>query len=131
MSPERGYNVDRISTFKVNRVYIMDEDELNKQGCNCSSEDENVNDCGCGCSSCGDHEPLIVNLEDEDGNMVPCEVVDGFEFKENEYAIVKNPQDSSVYLFKVEGNESAAELVIPEEDEFKEVSAYYQQLSQE
>ncbi|CAB1241482.1 DUF1292 domain-containing protein [Clostridium sp. HV4-5-A1G] len=114
----------------------MNEEDLNKKGCNSGDEveeacDERVHDCGCGCSDCGEHESLVVDLEDENGNIVPCEVVDGFEFKENEYAIVQNPQNGAVYLFKVEGEGPAGELVIPEEEEFKEVSAYYQQLSQE
>ncbi|PRR85222.1 DUF1292 domain-containing protein [Clostridium luticellarii] len=116
----------------------MNEKNSNGQDCGCSSEvekcgcGENVesNGCDCGCD-CGDQEALIVDLEDENGNIVPCEVVDGFEFKESEYAIVQNPQNQSVYLFKVEGDGEEKELVIPEEGEFEEVSAYYEQLAQE
>lgn len=117
----------------------MNEENLNGHNCNCDDEvetcncgeSEMVHDCGCGCDDCGDHEALIVDLEDENGKVVPCEVVDGFEFKGNEYAIVQNPQNKSVYLFKVEGEGEAGELVIPEEGEFEEVSAYYEQLEQE
>lgn len=96
-------------------------------GCDCSSE-ENTG-CGCGCGE-HDHESLIVDLEDENGNIVPCEVVDGFEYNENEYVLVQNPEDGSVYLFKVVGEGETAELVIPEDEEFEKVSEYYESLSE-
>ena len=35
---------------------------------------------------CGDHEVLTVELEDENGNTVLCEIVDGFMYNENDYA---------------------------------------------
>ena len=66
--------------------------------------------------------------KDENGKVVTCEVVDGFEYKENEYVLVQNPEDGSVYLFKVVGDEENSELVIPEDEEFEEVSSYYQTL---
>jgi uncharacterized protein YrzB (UPF0473 family) len=74
---------------------------------------------------------MIVDLEDENGNVVSCEVVDGFEYKDNEYVLVQNPEDGSVYLFKVVGEGDEGELVVPEDSEFEEVTSYYQSLSQE
>ncbi|WP_373898270.1 DUF1292 domain-containing protein [Haloimpatiens sp. FM7315] len=112
----------------------MNKEELNKCGCEenhdhecgCESHDH---ECGCGCDcGCGEHEPMIVELEDENGKIVKCEVVDGFAYKENEYAIVQNPEDDSVYLFKVVGEDETAELVIPDDDEFDEVKDYYESL---
>ncbi|KAJ53483.1 uncharacterized protein YrzB (UPF0473 family) [Clostridium tetanomorphum] len=103
----------------------MDKEKMN----NCDCQDTG---CGCGCDCEGhDHEhgALVVDLEDENGNVVTCEVVDGFEYKNNEYVLVQNPQDGSVYLFKVIGDEENSELVIPSDEEFDEVSAYYQSLS--
>lgn len=106
-------------------------------GCNCNGNEELDNcgchdhsehhDCDCGCD-CGDEGALIVDLEDENGNIVPCEVVDGFTYKENEYVLVQNPEDDSVYLFKVVGEGEQGDLVIPEDDEFEEVSKYYESL---
>jgi len=78
----------------------------------------------------GDHEPLMVDLEDENGNAVQCEVVDGFAYKENEYAIVENHENGSVYLFKVVGEGDMGELVIPDDAEFDEVSEYYASLEE-
>lgn len=112
----------------------MDKEKLNKNddcGCddlNCGCEDSS---CGCGDSDCGcgDHEAIMVDLEDENGNIVPCEVVDGFQYKENDYAIVQNPENKSIYLFKIVGEGDEGELVIPDDDEFEEVSAYYDELT--
>lgn len=122
----------------------MDKDNLHEGGCGCGEENKGCgcggndhghehgddHECGCGCGE-GEHESLIVDLEDENGNVVPCEVIDGFEYKNNEYAIVQNPENGSVYLFKVVGEGEEGELVIPDDSEFEEVSAYYEQLMAE
>ena len=99
------------------------------EGCGCGGHEHNEHDehegCGCGC---GEGEALTVDLEDENGNVVPCEIVDGFTYKDNEFALVQNPEDDSIYLFKVIGDEETGELVIPEDEEFAEVTAYYEEL---
>ncbi|SKA72762.1 Protein of unknown function [Clostridium sp. USBA 49] len=109
----------------------MSEEKLHNSCC-----EEDTCDCGCGehehvegCDCGHDHGAMIVDLEDENGNIVSCEVVDGFTYKENDYVLVQNPEDGSVYLFKVVGEEG--ELVIPEDDEFEEVSKYYEQSLEE
>jgi uncharacterized protein YrzB (UPF0473 family) len=96
------------------------------ESCGCGHEDHE----GCGCGE-HEHESLIVDLEDENGNLVSCEVVDGFEYKDNEYVLVQNPNDGSMYLFKVIGEGEEGELVIPEDEEFDEVSSYYESLMEE
>lgn len=113
----------------------MDNEKLHQCGCEdndcgCHEHGEHGEHEGCGCG-CGEHEheSLIVDLEDENGNLVQCEVVDGFEYKDNEYVLVQNPNDGSIYLFKVVGEGEEGELVIPEDEEFEEVSAYYENLS--
>ncbi|WP_102400978.1 DUF1292 domain-containing protein [Haloimpatiens massiliensis] len=118
----------------------MNNEEMKKCCCNeeenhscCEEHGEDHGCCGehdheCGCG-CGEHETLMVDLEDENGNVVKCEVVDGFAYKDNEYAIVQNPEDGSVYLFKVIGDgEEIAELAIPDDKEFDEVKEYYESL---
>jgi uncharacterized protein YrzB (UPF0473 family) len=111
----------------------MDKKNL-EDGCNCGHEHEHQHvhedSCGCGCE-CGhdhSHEPMMVDLEDEEGNVVHCEVVDGFVFKDNEYAVVQHPEKDSVYLFKVVGDDETGELVIPDDVEFEEASNYYSSL---
>jgi len=109
------------------------ENSQENEGCGCGGHDhghEDENDgcgCGCGCGE-GEGETLTVDLEDENGNVVPCEIVDGFTYKENEYALVQNPEDDSIYLFKVVGDEETGELIIPEDEEFAEVTAYYEEM---
>lgn len=99
-------------------------DEINK--CNCHSEegcgcghdhDHEHDDCDCGCGE----ESFIIDLEDENGNVVSCPIIDAFEFEDNEYILAQNPEDDSVYMFKSVGEE----LVVPEEEEFNRVSTYY------
>lgn len=106
--------------------------ELNK--CGCGNSEENTCGCGghdhdhahdhsCGCG-CGDHdheESFVIDLEDENGNVVSCPIIDAFEYEDNEYVLAQNPEDSSVYMFKSEGET----LVVPEEEEFNRVSTYY------
>ena len=102
------------------------------EGCGCGGHDHEHDEAneGCGCG-CGEGEALTVDLEDENGNVVPCEIVDGFTYKDNEYALVQNPEDDSIYLFKVIGDEETGELVIPEDEEFAEVTAYYEEMIKE
>lgn len=109
----------------------MSDEKLHGCGCGDDScgcgghehEHEHGDDCGCGHDH--EHGPMIVDLEDENGNVVSCEAIDGFTYKENDYILVQNPEDGSVYLFKVVGEEG--ELVVPEEEEFEEVSKYYEE----
>ncbi|MCJ7690328.1 MAG: DUF1292 domain-containing protein [Clostridiaceae bacterium] len=102
------------------------ENEVENQGCGCGGHDDE----GCGCGE-GESETLTVDLEDENGNVIPCEVVDGFTYKDNEFALVQNPEDDSIYLFKVVGDAETGELVIPEDEEFAEVTAYYEKMIKE
>lgn len=99
--------------------------EENDSECGCGDEGE-----GCGCG-CGDHDHdhgLFVTLEDENGNEIQCEVVEGFEFEGNEFALVQNPDDGAMFLFKVVGDDEDGQLVVPEEEEFNKAIAYYESL---
>ena len=104
------------------------EDKHEHQGC-CGGHDHGHDhdheECGCGC---GEHEAMFVELEDEEGNVTECEIVDGFLFEENEYALVQNPDDGSIYLFKVVGDDEVGELVVPEDKEYDAAKAYYEEL---
>ena len=77
------------------------ENELNKhEGCGCGHNHEE-HGCGdnCGCGE-HEHEHFVVDLEDDNGNVLSCPIVDAFEFEENEYVLAQNPEDESVYLFR-------------------------------
>lgn len=114
----------------------MNDKELNK--C-CCGDNENSCDCGhehehhhehehnhehCGCGHDHDEESFLVELEDENGEIISCEVVDAFDYNNEEYVLVQNPNDGSVYLFRSVGEDG--ELVVPEDAEFDEVTAYYE-----
>ena len=94
-----------------------DNDEL-KNSCGCNHEEHNHN-CECGCSE--ENESFVIDLEDENGNVMSCPIIDAFEFENNEYILAQNPEDQSVYMFKNIGEE----LVVPEEEEFDRVASYY------
>ena len=101
------------------------EKELNKcgEGCGCRHEHNHDHGCGDNCG-CGEHahEHFVVDLEDDNGNVISCPIVDAFEFEENEYVLAQNPDDESVYLFR---STEEGELIVPEEDEFDKVTEYY------
>ncbi|AGK97814.1 DUF1292 domain-containing protein [Clostridium pasteurianum] len=98
-------------------------------GCGCGENEhqheEHSHECDCGCED-HEHETFSVELEDEHGNVVSCDVIDGFVYNDLEFALVQNPQDGSVYLFKVVGEGEEGELVIPDDEEFKAATAYYE-----
>lgn len=78
-------------------------------------------ECGCGHDH-DDEESFVVDLEDDNGNIVTCPIIDAFKFEEKEYLLAQSPEDDSVYLFRTEDEE----LVVPDEEEFDRVSEYYQ-----
>lgn len=124
--------------------------ELNKccstegnEGCGCNHDHEEHKGCGdnCGCGNdhghdgecgddcgCGEHESFVVDLENEDGSVISCPIIDAFQFEENEYILAQNPDEDSVYLFR---STESGELEVPDEAEFDKVSAYYSTLAEE
>lgn len=99
----------------------MDKD-LNKcgcgEGCGCGEHDHD-HDCGCASEEL---EHMVVDLEDEDGNIIECPIIDAFEFEENEYVLAQHGDEDTVYLFRATED---GELIVPEEEEFEKVSNYY------
>ncbi|GAA0085653.1 DUF1292 domain-containing protein [Clostridium sp. CTA-7] len=100
-------------------------DNENKCGCHegtgCGNHHEHDHHEGCGCGE-DHHEHFVVDLEDDNGNVVSCPIIDAFEFEENEYILAQDPNEDSVYLFR---STEDGELVVPEEEEFDRVSKFY------
>lgn len=125
---------------KINSCGCGCEEEIEKDHCGCGCTDNHEDHCGCGCTDshedncgcgCEDEEcgdTILVDLQDENGNAVTCEVIEEFEYKDSVYALVQNPENNSVYLFREEGQGDEVELVNPDEKEFEEVTAYYENL---
>lgn len=97
-------------------------------GCGCGNHDhehkhEHGDNCGCGDE---EFQHLVVDLEKEDGTVVTCDIVDSFEYKDEEYVLVEDPE-GEVFMFKAVGDEEDGELVVPDEAEFEEVRKYYEE----
>ena len=75
-----------------------------------------------------DFETLVIDLEGAVGNTISCPFIDQFEYEEKVYVLAQNPEDDSVYMFRVEGEGEDEELVVPEEEEFDRVAAYYNEV---
>ncbi len=100
----------------------MDDKELEKCNCtgNCQCGENEENNCGCSCTD-DEEESFVIDLEDENGEVITCSVIDAFKFEEKEYLLAQNPNEDSVYLFRVDNED----LVVPDEEEFERVSTYY------
>lgn len=72
-----------------------------------------------------DFDTLVIDLEDENGNMISCPIIDQFEYEEKVYVLAQSPEDDSVYMFRVDGEGEDEELVVPDEEEFDRVATYY------
>lgn len=101
------------------------ENENLEGACNCGHDHSHEHEDGCDCGC--EEDTLVIDLEDENGNVVSCPVIDSFDFEEKEYVLAKNPEDDSVYMFRVEG-EDGQELVVPDEAEFDKVAKYYDEV---
>lgn len=93
-------------------------EESNGCGCSGHDHDHDHDDCECGC---GEEEGFVIDLEDDNGNVISCPIIDSFEFEDQEYVLAQSPEDDSVYMFRADGEE----LVVPDEAEFDKVSKYY------
>ena len=101
------------------------ENENLEGGCSCGHDHSHEHEDGCDCGC--EEDTLVIDLEDENGNVVSCPVIDSFDFEEKEYVLAKNLEDDSVYMFRVEG-EDGQELVVPDEAEFDKVAEYYDEV---
>lgn len=105
----------------------------NEKNCGCGHDHDHACECGhdhdheCGC---GEHEfeHMVVDLEDENGNIISCPIVDAFEFEGAEYVLAQDPEGDSTYLFR---STEEGELIVPEEAEFDKVANYYSSLADE
>lgn len=92
-------------------------------GCNHDHDhDHEHGDCGCGEE---EFEHFVVDLEDEDGNVISCPIIDAFEFEGAEYVLVQHPEEETQFLFR--SNEEG-ELELPDEEEFEKVANYYSEV---
>ena len=112
-------------------------DNLEKK-CQCGNEectcDDNCNctDEHCDCSR-GEHEPLIIEMEDVNGEKVKVQVVGTFDDNGKSYAIVNDlDNEENSYIFEVQSTEQGDMLVsIDDEKEFDRLCSVIEKLTSE
>ncbi|MGL5440447.1 MAG: DUF1292 domain-containing protein [Filifactoraceae bacterium] len=75
-----------------------------------------------------EEEPLILNLELEDGKEVACEVIGIFEVEGVEYIAVVPEDDDQVLIYKYTENDDESEVEldqIEDDEEFDKVTAAF------
>lgn len=89
--------------------------------CNC---DEN---CACGCNN-----PLIIEMEDDNGEKVKVEIVGTFDDNGKSYAVVNDLDDeSNSYILEVQSTDEGDVLVsVDDEEEFERLVGVVQELLQ-
>lgn len=111
----------------------MENKDINKT-CNCSEEDYNCNDeCGCkdNCDCHDESKPLIIEMEDINGEKVRVEVVGTFDDQGKSYAIVNDLDNTdNSYIFEVQSTDEGDMLVsIDDEKEFDRLCKVVEELT--
>lgn len=112
----------------------MEKEEKNKCMCeeHCSDDCNCDDNCKCGeeCS-CHDSEPIIIEMEDIEGNKVKVEVVATFEDNGKNYAIVNDLDNTdNSYIFEIQTVEEGDVLVsIDDEKEFERLCKVVEDLT--
>lgn len=76
--------------------------------------------------------PLIIELEDEDGNTVNAEIIGTFEDGGRTYAIANDLNEDSSYIFLVNHTPQGDELVsVVDEEEFNRLAGVIDKLIEE
>ncbi len=93
-----------------------------KKVCNCAEGDCTCGD-NCNCDencACGCNNPLIIELEDENGKKVKAQIVGTFDNNGKSYAVVNDlDNEDNSYLFEVQTTEQGDMLVsVDDEEEF-------------
>ena len=100
-----------------------------KQGeCTCGDDCKCDENCSCGCNN-----PMIIELEDENGKKLKAEIVGTFDDNGNSYAIVNDlDNEDNSYLFKVESTDQGDALVsVDDEKEFERLCGVVEKLLSE
>ena len=93
--------------------------------CNCTDECTCDESCTCGC-----HDPLIIEMEDENGEKVKVQIVGTFDDSGKSYAVVNDlDNEDNSYIFEVKSTEQGDMLVsIDDEAEFDRLCSVVEKL---
>lgn len=119
----------------------MTENKQNKDNCCCGDEckeHEHQHCCGgeheqgeCCCGE--DHEDDCceeideIELIDEEGNLITFRLHEWFDYKNDIYAVLIDEEGEAILLKSIE-EEGEMSFVTPSDEEFEEVSAYYEEM---
>ena len=95
---------------------------MEEKKCNCE-----VGKCACGdeCNcddncSCGCNNPLIIELEDEDGKTTKGQILGTFDSEGKNYCVVNDLNNNDSYIFEIQSSEEGDILVsVNDEKEFE------------
>ena len=84
--------------------------------CNCGDECNCDESCSCGCNS----DPLVIEMEDENGEKVKVQIVGTFDDNGKSYAVVNDlDNEENSYIFEVKSTDEGDMLVsVDDEKEF-------------
>lgn len=97
------------------------EEKDNIKACSCNSDCDHSHSCDCGEHECGcDNKPIVIEMEDVNGEKVKVEVVGTFDDNGKSYAIVNDLDNTdNSYIFEVQTTDEGDMLVsIDDEKEF-------------
>jgi len=94
--------------------------------CSCTDECNCDENCSCGCNN-----PMIIELEDDNGQKVKAEIVGTFDDSGKSYAIVNDlDNEDNSYLFEVQSTDQGDMLVsVDDEKEFERLCEVIEQLT--
>lgn len=98
----------------------------------CSCDDHCSDNCSCGDDcNCHDSEPIIVEMEDVNGEKVKVEVIATFEDNGKNYAIVNDLDNTdNSYIFEIQSAEEGDILTsIDDEEEFERLCKVIEELT--
>lgn len=105
-----------------------------EEKCKCNNE-ECTNEKGCNCSdeSCAENKPLVIEMEDENGEKVKVQIVGTFDDNDKSYAIVNDlDNEENSYIFEVQSTDQGDMLVsIDDEKEFDRLCSVVEKLTSE
>ena len=98
----------------------------------CTEECTSENGCNCSDGNC-EHNPLIIEMEDINGEKVKVQIVGTFDDNDKSYAIVNDlDNEENSYIFEVQSTDQGDMLVsIDDEKEFDRLCSVVEKLTSE
>ena len=108
---------------------------MEEKKCNCTEDNCTCGD-NCNCDetcSCGCNNPMIIEMEDENGEKVKVQIVGTFDDSGKSYAVVNDlDNEDNSYIFEVQSTDEGDMLVsVDDEKEFDRLCSVVEKLISE